>query len=159
MHVEKIDLEKLLKLICSNFDAMAQERNIQYTVNCSNPNNLGNFVAEVDSDKMQRVILNLLSNAFKFTPVGGIVNVQLHVDKQGEKVSENSDGVLMLQSIAKVIVSDNGPGVPENLRNVIFERFRQGEGSMNRKFGGTGNFSSEFSSQCRSWLVNHQRIC
>ena len=102
MHVEKIDLEKLLKLICSNFDAMAQERNIQYTVNCSNPNSLGNFVAEVDSDKMQRVILNLLSNAFKFTPVGGIVNVQLHVEQQDEKVCENSYGMLNVTECCQV---------------------------------------------------------
>ena len=77
-----------------------------------------------DADKVQRVLLNLLSNAFKFTPAGGAVRCAMRVESGAERV--------VLE------VADSGPGIPLEHREAIFERFRQLEGGANRRFGGTG---------------------
>jgi PAS domain S-box-containing protein len=68
------------------------------------------------------VLLNLLSNAFKFTPPGG--RVACHLQREGDK--------------AVFSIRDTGPGVRPELRGVIFERFHKGEEADGRPFGGTG---------------------
>src|SRR5262249_9042859 len=78
--------------------------------------------AELDPEKLQRVFMNLLSNAFKFVPVGGRVGCRLAV-REGQAV---------------VTVEDDGPGVQPELRQAIFERFRHGNATALREIGGTG---------------------
>jgi signal transduction histidine kinase len=111
------DLARLLRLTASHFDVLAEERQIDFTV--ETPPSLP---AQADPEKLQRVFLNLLSNAFKFVPGGGRVRCALTADG-GQ---------------ATIVVEDNGPGVPAEMRESIFERFRQVEGGANRPFGGTG---------------------
>jgi CheY-like chemotaxis protein/signal transduction histidine kinase/CHASE3 domain sensor protein len=76
-----------------------------------------------DRDRLEQILRNLLSNAFKFTHEGG--KVRLHITAADA------------QTIA-FHVSDNGIGIPESKQEVIFEAFRQADGSTNRKYGGTG---------------------
>gem|GEM_PF-2478954 len=85
---------------------------------------IASAIAAVDHEKLQRVLMNLLSNAFKFTPEGGIIRCGLAQDLDSSKL------VLW--------VEDSGPGVRQELRASMFERFQQGEGGNNRSFGGTG---------------------
>lgn len=113
----EIDLSRLLRLVASNFDSLALERQIQLAV--ETPPTVS---AEADPEKLQRVLLNLLVNAFKFTPESGEVRCELRV--------EDEQVVIEIQ--------DSGPGVPVDLREAIFDRFRQGEGGSTRRFGGTG---------------------
>ena len=123
MRYAEVDLAQLVRLTAANFNALAQEQNIAFLVETPQ-----SFPAQVDSEKIQRVLLNLLSNAFKFTPPGGRVRcVVSAVTKAGEK-----------DVSAVITVEDSGAGVPLELREVIFERFRQGEESSTRRFGGTG---------------------
>jgi signal transduction histidine kinase/DNA-binding response OmpR family regulator len=77
---------------------------------------------EIDAAKVERVVLNLLSNAFKFAPDGGRISL----------AAERKSGIVT------IVVSDSGPGVPEELRPVIFERFRQADGGASRRKEGTG---------------------
>src|SRR5262249_45272929 len=72
--------------------------------------------------KLERVVLNLVSNALKFAPDGGHVSVRVLADPGG----------------AVLTVADDGPGVPVHLREAIFERFRQADDGAARRFGGTG---------------------
>jgi Na+/proline symporter/nitrogen-specific signal transduction histidine kinase len=73
-----------------------------------------------DPDRLTQVLLNLLSNAAKFVPAaGGRVVLRLSTDAQGVTIE----------------VQDNGPGVPEDQRALIFEKFRQGGGAANRPQG------------------------
>jgi PAS domain S-box-containing protein len=113
------DLAALARLVCGHFDALAPERKITFA--CDTPDTLA---AEIDPDKIERVMLNLLSNAFKFTPQGGRVRLSVESRKSG--------------SHALIAVQDSGPGVPQEERSTIFERFRQSDSSSQRKFGGTG---------------------
>ncbi|MFA4968166.1 MAG: ATP-binding protein [Sulfuritalea sp.] len=113
----RLDLARLLRVTASHFESLAAERHIDFRV--SVPDELP---AEVDGEKVQRVLINLLSNAFKFAPDGGRIELRLTQE----------------QNHALIEVQDNGPGVAPGLRDAIFERFRQGEGGIHRRHGGTG---------------------
>jgi len=76
----------------------------------------------VDPDQFEKVILNLLSNALKFTPKGGKITVYI----------EDKDTTVTLA------VEDTGIGIPANMLESIFDRFSQVDGSMSRSHEGTG---------------------
>lgn len=75
-----------------------------------------------DADRIEQVIVNLLSNAVKFSPMGESITVSCRPDGR----------------MARVEVSDRGPGVPSAFRSAIFEPFCQAEGADNRDRGGSG---------------------
>jgi len=110
------DLAKFIKHIASSFEIPAKERHVRFSV--ITPSSMP---AQIDIEKFERILVNLLSNAFKFTPEGGAIRCQVHED---------------LGSFAVIDVSDSGPGVPEAFRDSIFEQFFQIPGST--RFGGTG---------------------
>lgn len=76
----------------------------------------------VDADRFTQVLLNLLSNASKFSPPQGVVSVDMQV----------TDGRV------RVSVTDEGPGIADDFRARIFERFSQADSSITRRTGGTG---------------------
>ncbi len=112
-----IDLAHLVRLAASPFDVLADEHRVRYDVQTP-----ATVPAQVDPEKVQRILANLLSNAFKFTPDSGRISCRLMV--QGDQ--------------AVLTVSDSGPGIPAAYREAIFERFVQVEGGSSRRFGGTG---------------------
>jgi len=117
LHYAQVDLVPLTKVLASLFESHAMDTRLTFTV--SLPQELP---AQVDVEKLQRVLVNLLSNAFKFAPPDGAVELSLSREDE----------------CAVFKVRDNGPGVPEGMRSAVFERFRQVEGSATRTHGGTG---------------------
>jgi signal transduction histidine kinase len=117
LHKEPVDIAALLRVSASHFELLAAERAI--TLRMDAPDHL---VVPLDAGKIERVLLNLLSNAFKFVPDGGVVRCGLEV----------------AGGVARITVADSGPGVPAALRESIFERFRQVDDGITRRFGGTG---------------------
>jgi signal transduction histidine kinase/ActR/RegA family two-component response regulator len=115
----ELDLGRFLRLATGNFETLAQERNISLRIEGAEV-----LPVQVDPDKLERILLNLLSNAFKFTPAGGQVRCTLRWHVLAEQVS--------------IEVADSGPGIPETEREVVFERFHQLDGGATRRFGGTG---------------------
>lgn len=113
------DLAHLVRLVAANFESLAQEKALRFPMEVPE-----SVAAQVDVEQFQRVLLNLLSNAFKFTPAGGLVRCALREEKQRGRV--------ILE------VADSGPGIPAHLREAAFERFRQLQGATARQFGGTG---------------------
>ena len=75
-----------------------------------------------DVDRLQQVVWNLLSNASKFTPVGGMVGVRISQD----------------ETYVQIQVRDTGPGIASDFLPHVFERFRQADGSTTRTHGGLG---------------------
>jgi signal transduction histidine kinase/CheY-like chemotaxis protein/HAMP domain-containing protein len=79
-----------------------------------------------DSKRLQQILKNLLSNAFKFTSHGQVsLNVELTRDREGAE-------------IVAFEVSDTGIGIPPDKQQIVFEAFQQADGSTSRKYGGTG---------------------
>ncbi len=115
----RVDLARLVRRTAAHFESLAQERGVAYRVESP-----GEVTAEVDPDKIERVVMNLLSNAFKFTPRGGSIGCSLAAAPDAGRAS--------------LRVEDSGPGVPASLRAAVFERFFQAEESDTRRHGGTG---------------------
>ncbi len=110
------DLSVLSRRLAAGFESFARSRDIDFQVAASET-----LVAQVDASKLERVLLNLLSNAFKFTPAGGRVGLTL----------DAADGTVRFR------VTDTGPGIPSGQRQAVFERFHQLDANR-RKAGGTG---------------------
>lgn len=103
MQVTEVDLVAFIEDVKSYFDAMAQSKQIAYSFQHDAPS----VLLWVDTDKMEKILTNLLSNAFKFTPEGGTVTIRL----------QDHPGYVILS------VEDNGRGIlPENISSV-FDQF------------------------------------
>src|SRR5207248_5816114 len=92
-------------------------------------------VIETDAKRLQQILKNLLSNAFKFTAKGS-VELRIVPAETGW-----SAGRAQLDAAAQVIafvVADSGVGIPANKQKVIFEAFQQADGTTSRRYGGTG---------------------
>ena len=114
---EPVDLAALTAELAGNFRSLCEQAGLDFTVDCPG---LPEPVA-VDRDMWEKVVLNLLSNAFKFTFAGGIA-VTLR--------AESGRAVLA--------VSDTGIGIPDHEVPRLFERFHRVEGARGRTFEGSG---------------------
>ena len=112
-----IDLSELTRLTASSFEVLATARGVRYQLDAP-----ATLPVEVDGSMVQRVLTNLLSNAFKFVPARGRVRCSLRA----------SNGSVVLE------VADSGPGVPSDARARTFERFTQLESGLRRNSSGTG---------------------
>jgi PAS domain S-box-containing protein len=115
----------LLRDVAASFAAAAEERSITLLIEGE-----GELYADVDRAKLARVLANLLSNAFKFTPAGGRISCA---------ITRVANRRFLLS------VQDNGPGVPAQMKEQIFSRFAQGQDSLAGGGSGLGlNIVKEF---------------
>jgi len=132
VEAEEVYFASLLEMIARPFRHEAEHRRLDFEIN-TDPALMRNIVT--DSKRLQQVLKNLLSNAFKFTEHG---SVRLSVS-----VVENgwSEGHPVLSRAASVIafeVADTGIGIPAEKQRIIFEAFQQADAGTSRKYGGTG---------------------
>jgi signal transduction histidine kinase len=116
MHPHRIRplLEQAVEATC----AYGQQLGVDFQFQGAVPD----IVVTLDSDRFMQVMANLLSNAAKFSPPGGTVDI----------AAEQRSGGL------RILVSDHGPGIPEEFRSKIFGKFSQADASDRRQKGGTG---------------------
>jgi signal transduction histidine kinase len=117
LHYSRLDLAAMARVMANIFESVVSERGIRVELQTPDES-----LAEVDGNKVQRVLMNLLSNAFKYAPNDSTVKLTL---------TEDDDHLTLT-------VEDGGPGIPPELRAGIFERFQQGDKETQRRFGGTG---------------------
>lgn len=128
------DLVALVREIAAGFEAAAEDRHISLGLRGEDE-----LYADVDRAKLVRVLVNLLSNAFKFTPAGGRIACQI----------ESVPGGRVL-----IGVQDTGPGVPDALKPHIFDRFTQGSDDPGAGGSGLGlNIVKEFVDLHRGTVV------
>src|SRR5712675_1316571 len=87
-----------------------------------------------DSKRLQQVIKNLLSNAFKFTEQGGVTLTIRKAEKGKRFASRTLD---QAETVIAFAVSDTGVGIAKEKQQLIFEAFQQADGTTSRRFGGT----------------------
>jgi signal transduction histidine kinase/DNA-binding response OmpR family regulator len=115
--LEEIELTKYFRTLVSSFSSLAVSKDITFEFN----QNKATVFGKIDKDKVEKIIINVLSNAFKFTKKGGIVSININYNK-----------TLLIE------IHDSGIGISkDNLKN-IFSRFYQIDDNKNRKYEGTG---------------------
>jgi HAMP domain-containing protein/CheY-like chemotaxis protein len=132
VEAEEIQFSNLLEVIARPFRHEAENRKLGFEVNMG-PRLSRTIVT--DSKRLQQVLKNLLSNAFKFTEQGG-VRLNVLVAAEGWNPAHP-----VLKSAANVVafeVSDTGIGIPLDKQRIIFEAFQQADAGTSRKYGGTG---------------------
>ncbi|MCP4357348.1 MAG: GAF domain-containing protein [Chloroflexi bacterium] len=118
LQLETVSMAKMLQTAVSNHSLVANKKGL--SVRLTPTSEIG-FV-NIDKGRINQVLDNLIGNAMKFSPDGGVISITM---------SEQEDEV-------QVSVSDEGVGMPLEKHQRIFERFYQIDGSSRRRFGGTG---------------------
>jgi CheY-like chemotaxis protein/signal transduction histidine kinase len=129
---EEIVFANLLDVVARPFRHEAETRQLSFEVNLDP--NLGRTLT-TDSKRLQQVLKNLLSNAFKFTSQGG---VRLNVSAAQGGWSAEHPVLKQAPTVVALEVSDTGIGILPEKQKVIFEAFMQADASTSRKYGGTG---------------------
>ena len=106
LSVRKIEVIRFINDVTESFRELAQQKAIQLNVDTSS----SNLEAWIDEEKMEKILFNLLSNAFKYTPIGGKITI---------KVNSHSDDFLTIEVI------DTGKGIDSTHHKHLFDRFYQ----------------------------------
>jgi PAS domain S-box-containing protein len=125
VHYMNTNVSEFINRLASYFEILAASQQLTFEVQAT-----PSFTAQLDQEKVEKIVLNLLSNAFKFTPQGGMISLTVRKTKNPSAVAS--------RGAFEIVVADSGPGIPADKRELIFERFRQIEGSASRTHGGTG---------------------
>ncbi|MCU4158311.1 response regulator [Carboxylicivirga sp. A043] len=117
LSIRERNINSFIRRIAESFQGIADQKRIDFDCHIdSRP-----LMVWFDSEKLETIIFNLLSNAFKYTPTGGHIKIELIISKDKQ---------------LQLLVSDTGSGVPDEDKEKIFERFYQSE--HNQSIGGAG---------------------
>ncbi|WP_432408273.1 response regulator [Wukongibacter sp. M2B1] len=135
---ENMNLRELIYDIERSFKEVASQKALKLNVDISAdaPDSI-----YTDPQRVKQIVNNLISNAFKFTERGG-VTVNITRPKENE-----IKGEIDYRRAIKIAVTDTGIGIPKDKQRLIFEAFKQSDGTISRKYGGTGlglSISKEF---------------
>ncbi|CAN5277732.1 response regulator [soil metagenome] len=119
LSIEPVGIRRTVESLMRSLQPLAQDKGLAFgsTVDEATP-----AMIETDAQRLGQILKNLISNALKFTPRGEV----------SLKVAPGAAGMV------DFAVSDSGIGIPAHQQELIFEAFRQADGSTHRKFGGTG---------------------
>ncbi len=132
VEAEEVLLTSLLDATARPFRHEADTKQLSFDVDVDT--HLGRSIT-TDSKRLQQVLKNLLSNAFKFTDHGG---VRLNVSAAVGGWSHDHAVLTRAPAVIAFEVSDSGIGIPLEKQRMIFEAFQQADASTSRKYGGTG---------------------
>ncbi len=132
VEAEEVFFSSLLEMVARPFRHEAENRRLSFEVHADG--HLGRSLV-TDSKRLQQVLKNLLSNAFKFTEHGG---VRLSVSLAETGWSTDHPILGTAASVVAFEVADTGIGIPFEKQRIIFEAFQQADAGTSRKYGGTG---------------------
>jgi HAMP domain-containing protein/CheY-like chemotaxis protein/signal transduction histidine kinase len=132
VEAEEVFFVSLLEMIARPFRHEAEHRRLAFEIE-TDPSLMRSIVT--DSKRLQQVLKNLLSNAFKFTEQG---SVRLSVSVAASGWSESHPVLSRTASVIAFEVADTGIGIPAEKQRIIFEAFQQADAGTSRKYGGTG---------------------
>jgi HAMP domain-containing protein/signal transduction histidine kinase/DNA-binding response OmpR family regulator len=132
MESKRVLIAEVRDYVEKNFEAIAHSKRLSFAVDVKK--NAPKTIIS-DQQRLQQILKNLLSNAFKFTEQGGVTMRIEGVTSgwtNGTKTLDEADQVIAIS------VSDTGIGIPPEKHRIIFEAFQQADGTITRKYGGTG---------------------
>ncbi len=131
MNYDHFTPDEIKSSLTQGFQHMADDKKLDFKVDVSKdfPQNI-----YTDFQRLGQVLKNLISNAIKFTQEGGITISLFKPDKNQKYDNEN----LYQHEMIGISVIDTGIGIPKDKIELIFEAFKQADGSTSRKYGGTG---------------------
>ncbi len=132
VEAEEVLFRSMLEAVSRPFRLEAENRKLFFEAS-SDPK-LGRSLV-TDSRRLQQVLKNLLSNAFKFTEQGG---VKLTISRASSGWSADHPVLCGAGSVVAFTVADTGIGIPPEKQRIIFEAFQQADAGTSRKYGGTG---------------------
>ena len=118
MKLQEVDLVKIMKNYIVTIESASESKGIELTFN----SNIDSLLLFIDIEKADKIAMNLLSNALKFTDEGGKIEISIREDDKN----------------CCIDVEDTGVGIPADMLDSIFDRFKQADGSSTRKYEGTG---------------------
>lgn len=134
LEVGDVNLHDISENLQSLFKELAKAKSTTFEVDISEDVLQLQFIT--DQQRLEQILRNLLSNAFKFTGKGGNVAIRVAAIK-GIDIPFSSR-MKQFEKVISFSVSDTGIGIPEDKQGLIFEAFQQADGSTKRKYGGTG---------------------
>jgi len=119
MHIEQVCLSELCKTVLGHFSALTKKKKIKTRLNVEDhvP------TLTTDAGKVEQILYNFLSNAVKFTPERGRIEIAAR---------------MLDEKTVRIAVTDTGCGIAKTHREKIFEKFRQADGSLTRRSSGSG---------------------
>jgi signal transduction histidine kinase len=126
---EKVNVADVCEAMANFMRPLAQKKGIELRMNIAPDMPL----ITTDPGRFQQVLYNFLSNAIKFTPAEGSVTIMA----RNEEPPVEGDGAGAVREV-RVSITDTGPGISPDDQKVIFEKFRQIDGSVTRQHAGTG---------------------
>lgn len=126
----EVDLAEVMEYAERQFLPVARQKGINFTIGIDDTLPA---IIHTDEQRLCQIIKNLLSNAFKFTEKG---SVHLQIDKASQRGDQH--GSLKHELLLAFSVTDTGVGISPDKQHLIFEAFRQADGTTSRKYGGTG---------------------
>jgi HAMP domain-containing protein/CheY-like chemotaxis protein/signal transduction histidine kinase len=132
VEAEEVPFSNVLDMVARTFKHEAESRNLGFDVLVDA--RLGRSII-TDAKRLQQVLKNLLSNAFKFTSQGG---VRLNVSAATGGWTSSHPVLSQAGGVVSFEVSDSGIGIPPEKQRIVFEAFQQADASTSRKYGGTG---------------------
>jgi CheY-like chemotaxis protein/HAMP domain-containing protein/signal transduction histidine kinase len=132
VHPTEIPILEVGEFVDRNFRPIADQKGLSFKIDATQdvPPTI-----VTDGHRLQQVLKNLLSNAFKFTQEGGVTLTIRRAEKGRRFATRTLDAAADVIAFA---VTDTGIGIPKEKQQLIFEAFQQADGSTSRKFGGTG---------------------
>ncbi len=132
LKVSKGDLSEFFDGILNSFNQLAREKKISYTIVPHHPQ----IETWFDHEKLENIVYNLVSNAFKYTPENGAITVEFGV--QGVETAGDSDNGDQTVNHLKISVTDTGVGIPKDQIQNIFKRFYRVNNDATLKARGSG---------------------
>lgn len=135
LDIEHVSFDEISSGMNSMFSEVAKSKLIDFTIKV-NQRSIGRKTLETDRQRLEQILRNLLSNAFKFTDRNG--QVVLSIDRASSAAKFKNTKLMEATEVVAFKVTDNGIGIPEHKQGIVFEAFQQADGSTKRKYGGTG---------------------
>jgi signal transduction histidine kinase/HAMP domain-containing protein/CheY-like chemotaxis protein len=130
--VAEVAFGELQDYVDRTFRHVAENKRLEFNLDFASSLPRG---VQTDAKRLQQILKNLLSNAFKFTERGG---VSFRIEPVEEGWSHDNDSLNRARTVVAFSVTDTGIGIPPEKQQIIFEAFQQADGSTSRKYGGTG---------------------